>query len=70
MVTKGSSKTHYASQRQALLEDTFVPLFSFCPGGLIFLTDWTRLPAPFSPKQFILSSSYTPDSSQVEDRQV
>ncbi|MFX0064912.1 MAG: hypothetical protein ACFFC7_22275 [Candidatus Hermodarchaeota archaeon] len=68
--TKGSPKTHYTSQRQALLGDTFVPIFSFSPGGLTFLIALTCLSVPFSPKQFILSSSYAPDSSQVEDRKV
>ncbi|MFX1252320.1 MAG: hypothetical protein ACFFCZ_12005 [Promethearchaeota archaeon] len=53
-----------------LLGDTFVPLFSFGPGGLTFLLDWTCLAVPFSPQKFILSSSYAPDYSQVEDRQV
>ncbi|MFX0064062.1 MAG: hypothetical protein ACFFC7_17970 [Candidatus Hermodarchaeota archaeon] len=55
---------------QPLLGDTFVPFFSSGPGGLTFLLDWASLVVPFSPKQFILSSSYAPDSSQVEDRQL
>ncbi|MFX1251955.1 MAG: hypothetical protein ACFFCZ_10125 [Promethearchaeota archaeon] len=50
--------------------DTFVPLFSFDPDGLTFLLAWTCLAVLFSPKQFILSSSYAPDSSQVEDKKV
>ncbi|MFX1250057.1 MAG: hypothetical protein ACFFCZ_00395 [Promethearchaeota archaeon] len=55
---------------QPLFGNTFVPLFSSGPGGLTYLTDWTGLSVPFSPKHSILRSSYAPDSYQIKDRQV
>ncbi|MFX1253750.1 MAG: hypothetical protein ACFFCZ_19215 [Promethearchaeota archaeon] len=71
MVYQGIAKDPlHLAEVSPLLGYTFVPLFSFGPGGLTFLLDWTCLAVPFSPKQFILSSSYAPDSSQVEDKRV
>ncbi|MFX0066414.1 MAG: hypothetical protein ACFFC7_30005 [Candidatus Hermodarchaeota archaeon] len=53
-----------------LFGDTFIPLFTFSPGELTYLTDWTGLSVLFGLKHSILRSSYAPDHYQVEDRHV